>query len=224
MVQCTCRTLKGDQCKKDAIRDKTMCYIHEGKCKTTMGETTPVPKAKRAYAKRAKTENAKTAKKAPKAKTTKPKAKQAKPKASKPAPKATFFPFKKASPKRSTPLKAKESARVTTTSTGVVTADEAKLLNDVRSYNDMMRKKKGNFPTYPFGVCQEMLKVYENFWKRVDPGRAARISTKKDLDLFKRRTSLLFHPDRHPESKRAWATAMMAELNQLSENCSTMLY
>lgn len=32
MTRCVCRTLKGDQCKKDAIAGKTMCGIHEKKC------------------------------------------------------------------------------------------------------------------------------------------------------------------------------------------------
>lgn len=32
MTRCTCKTLKGDQCKKDALAGKTMCSIHAKKC------------------------------------------------------------------------------------------------------------------------------------------------------------------------------------------------
>lgn len=110
-----------------------------------------------------------------------------------------------------------------------VSKSEEKLLKDIINYNNKLRIERRDAGGAPEGLeynetdCYDMLKTYGDFWKRIDIDSAKEITNRKDLLLFKRRINLLFHPDKQPEYKRQWATAMTAELNKLSANCLQFL-
>lgn len=133
-------------------------------------------------------------------------------------------------PKKSPKTSPKKSPKPPVIDIEKVSSLEEKLLEDITKYNNKLRVERRDAGGAPGGFeynekdCEDMLKTYGDFWKRIDVDSAKEITNRKDLLLFKRRINLLFHPDKQPEYKRQWATAMTAELNKLSANCLQFLY
>jgi hypothetical protein len=230
-----------------------MCYIHEGKCKTTINDPKPPPKAKPAKAtkpKAAKATKPRTKATKSRAKATKPRTKATKSRA-KAVPKAKqsdwerekewwekfaretrqrekewWEKFPRSSQREEQKSKAVPKANTVGRIPTIFSTSDEQLLKDIQNYNEKIRRERRMLggvyggAEYSLPDCQNMLKDYETLWKRLDPLNAKIISTKADLTLFKRRMSIIFHPDNHPENKRAWATSMMAELNRVVEACS----